>query len=108
MRIGVPKEIKVHEYRVGLVPAAVRELVESGHEVQVQSGAADGIGFDDAESSSRPVCVRAQPAVGETRPVNYSCDGATRSSANCCAARAQVASSSVRPSASCVVNSTSQ
>ena len=33
MRIGVPKEIKVHEYRVGLVPAAARELVEAGHQV---------------------------------------------------------------------------
>ncbi len=49
MRIGVPKEIKVHEYRVGLVPAAVRELVESGHEVVVQTGAAGGIGFSDAD-----------------------------------------------------------
>ncbi|HEX6572004.1 MAG TPA: alanine dehydrogenase [Steroidobacteraceae bacterium] len=49
MRIGVPKEIKVHEYRVGLVPAAVRELVEAGHEVVVQTGAATGIGFADAD-----------------------------------------------------------
>jgi len=49
MRIGVPKEIKVHEYRVGLVPAAVRELVEAGHEVLVQTGAAAGIGFADAD-----------------------------------------------------------
>ena len=49
MRIGVPKEIKVHEYRVGLVPAAVRELVESGHEVVVQTQAAAGIGFADAD-----------------------------------------------------------
>jgi len=49
MRIGVPREIKVHEYRVGLVPAAVRELVESGHPVMVQTGAADGIGFTDAD-----------------------------------------------------------
>ena len=49
MRIGVPKEIKIHEYRVGLVPAAVRELVESGHEVLVQTGAAAGIGFSDAD-----------------------------------------------------------
>jgi alanine dehydrogenase len=49
MRIGVPKEIKVHEYRVGLIPAAVRELVESGHEVVVQTGAAGGIGFVDAD-----------------------------------------------------------
>ena len=49
MRIGVPKEIKVHEYRVGLTPASVRELVEAGHEVLVQTGAAAGIGFTDAD-----------------------------------------------------------
>jgi len=49
MRVGVPKEIKVHEYRVGLVPAAVRELVEAGHEVLVQTGAAAGIGFADTD-----------------------------------------------------------
>jgi alanine dehydrogenase len=47
MRIGVPKEIKIHEYRVGLVPAAVRELVAGGHEVLVQSGAGAGIDFSD-------------------------------------------------------------
>ena len=40
MKIGVPKEIKIHEYRVGLVPAGVRELVDSGHQVIVQSGRA--------------------------------------------------------------------
>ena len=48
MRIGVPKEIKNHEYRVGLVPAGVRELVAAGHEVLVQSTAGAGIGVDDA------------------------------------------------------------
>lgn len=37
MRIGVPKEIKVHEYRVGLTPASVRELTSRGHEVVVQA-----------------------------------------------------------------------
>src|SRR5271168_1508980 len=47
MKIGVPKEIKIHEYRVGLVPAGVRELVDSGHQVLVQRGAGAGIGFDD-------------------------------------------------------------
>lgn len=47
MRIGVPTEIKVHEYRVGLVPAAVRELVAGGHEVLVQSGAGAGIDCSD-------------------------------------------------------------
>src|SRR5688572_27522374 len=48
MRVGVPKEIKNHEYRVGLVPAGVRELVADGHEVLVQSTAGAGIGVDDA------------------------------------------------------------
>jgi len=47
MRIGVPKEIKTHEYRVGLVPASVRELILHGHQVVVQSMAGAGIGFDD-------------------------------------------------------------
>lgn len=47
MRIGVPKEIKTHEYRVGLVPFAVRELVNAGHEVLVEGGAGLGIGAGD-------------------------------------------------------------
>jgi alanine dehydrogenase len=47
MRIGVPKEIKVHEYRVGMTPSAVREAVHHGHEVLVQAGAGAGIGCDD-------------------------------------------------------------
>jgi len=49
MRIGVPREIKVHEYRVGLVPAGVRELVAAGHEVIVESAAGNGIGVDDGQ-----------------------------------------------------------
>ncbi len=48
MRIGVPKEIKPHEYRVGLTPAAVRELIHNGHEVVVETGAGNGIGCPDA------------------------------------------------------------
>ena len=48
MRIGVPTEIKVNEYRVGLVPSSVRELTARGHEVLVQSGAGVGIFADDA------------------------------------------------------------
>jgi alanine dehydrogenase len=47
MLIGVPKEVKTHEYRVGLVPGSVRELVHHGHKVVVESGAGAGIGFDD-------------------------------------------------------------
>jgi alanine dehydrogenase len=48
MLIGVPKEIKNHEYRVGLIPASVRELVHHGHNVLVETKAGSGIGFDDA------------------------------------------------------------
>ena len=47
MRIGVPKEIKNHEYRVGMTPAAVRELTTRGHEVFVETMAGDGIGLGD-------------------------------------------------------------
>ena len=49
MRIGVPKEIKNNEYRVGMVPAGVRELAGAGHEVLVETGAGNGIGVDDAQ-----------------------------------------------------------
>ncbi len=47
MRIGVPKEIKAFESRVGLTPASVRELVAQGHEVLIQQGAGAEIGFPD-------------------------------------------------------------
>ena len=49
MIIGVPKEIKNHEYRVGLTPAAARELIADGHSMFVQSGAGAGIGVEDAD-----------------------------------------------------------
>jgi len=47
VKVGVPKEIKTHEYRIGLTPAGARELAHHGHTVLVQSGAAEGIGFAD-------------------------------------------------------------
>ena len=49
MKIGCPKEIKNHEYRVGLIPAAVRAYVDSGHEVFVQKDAGVGSGISDEE-----------------------------------------------------------
>ena len=49
MHIGVPREIKVHEYRVGLTPASVRELTGRGHRVTVETNAGAGIGFADEE-----------------------------------------------------------
>jgi alanine dehydrogenase len=62
MKIGVPKEIKIHEYRVGLVPAGVRELVDAGHQVLVQSGAGAGIGFDDSHYEAAGASVAARAA----------------------------------------------
>lgn len=47
MLVGVPKEIKPQEYRVGLVPASTREFVSQGHEVYVETGAGAGIGASD-------------------------------------------------------------
>ena len=47
MIIGVPKEIKNNENRVGLTPASVQEYVKRGHDVYVQSTAGNGSGFSD-------------------------------------------------------------
>jgi alanine dehydrogenase len=52
MIIGVPKEIKDNEYRVGLVPSTVRELAEKGHQVLVETGAGLGAGIPDADYSA--------------------------------------------------------
>jgi alanine dehydrogenase len=61
MLIGVPKEVKSHEYRVGLVPGSVRELVHHGHKVVVETGAGAGIGFDDRiyEAAGAEILMRA-------------------------------------------------
>src|ERR1700753_409424 len=54
VEIGVPKEIKTHEYRVGMTPAGVRELLAHGHSVVVEHDAGAGIGFgDDASRGAR-------------------------------------------------------
>ena len=49
MHIGVPKEIKVHEYRVGLTPDSVAELVRIGHTVVVETEAGAGVGYTDSD-----------------------------------------------------------
>ena len=49
MRVGVPKEIKNHEYRVGLTPSSVTELVRAGHGVVVETKAGSGIDFEDQD-----------------------------------------------------------
>ena len=47
MLIGVPKEIKNHEYRVGLTPSSVMELVKHGHQVIIERNAGAGVDFSD-------------------------------------------------------------
>jgi alanine dehydrogenase len=62
MLIGVPREIKVHEYRVGLTPASVRELVAHGHAVLVETGAGAAIGFADAAYAAAGAAIAADAA----------------------------------------------
>jgi alanine dehydrogenase len=57
MIVGVPKEIKTREYRVGMTPAGVRSLVSRGHEVLVESGAGEGSGIRDAEYAAQGAAV---------------------------------------------------
>ena len=52
MHIGVPKETKNHEYRVGLSPSSVREIVSHGHQIVVEQQAGEGIGASDADYRS--------------------------------------------------------
>jgi len=49
MIIGVPKEIKNHEYRVGLIPSSVAELITHGHQLFIETNAGSGIGYEDAD-----------------------------------------------------------
>jgi alanine dehydrogenase len=62
MKIGVPKEIKNHEYRVGLTPASVRELTSQGHSVLVQTGAGAAIGLPDDEYVAAGAVIAADAA----------------------------------------------
>ena len=76
MLVGVPKEIKNHEYRVGLTPGSVRELIHHGHQVVVESEAGAGIGMHDADyrsagasvASAEEVFARAEMVVKVKEP----------------------------------------
>jgi alanine dehydrogenase len=61
MLIGVPKEIKKQEHRVGLVPSSVREFVAHGHHVMVEAGAGAGIGFSDEAYKNAGAIIAATP-----------------------------------------------
>jgi alanine dehydrogenase len=62
MRVGVPKEIKTLEFRVGLVPGSVRELVHQGHEVVVEHDAGAGCGFSDRDYEAAGARIAAEAA----------------------------------------------
>jgi len=62
MRVGTVREIKNHEYRVGLTPESVRELASHGHEVWVETGAGQGIGASDADYEAAGGLVRPDAA----------------------------------------------
>ena len=82
MQIGIPKEIKTHEYRVGATPHSVRELVAHGHRVLVQSGAGAAIGLPDEHyraegaevvDSAEEVFTRAELVVKVKEPQPQEC-----------------------------------
>jgi alanine dehydrogenase len=68
MRVGIPKETKNHEYRVGMTPSSVREMVRHGHHVLVETGAGTGIGADDAQyrNAGATVCQTAAEIFAES------------------------------------------
>ena len=78
MLVGVPKEVKTHEYRVGLVSGSVRELVLHGHQVIVEQDAGAGIGISDADyvragatiaGSAAEIFAKAEMIVKLPRPI---------------------------------------
>ncbi len=68
MEIGVPKEIKNHEYRVGLIPGGVEALVHAGHKVVVQKDAGKAIGFSDE------MYIKAGAEIGDSAERIYQCE----------------------------------
>ncbi|NTV87816.1 MAG: alanine dehydrogenase, partial [Burkholderiaceae bacterium] len=82
MLIGIPKEIKNHEYRVGLTPASVRELTAHGHQVLVQNDAGTAIDLTDAQyvaagaemvASASEIFARAEMIVKVKEPQAVEC-----------------------------------
>ena len=85
MIIGVPKETKVHEYRVGLTPASVHELTRRGHEVRVESGAGAAIDFSDADyrKAGAKIAAGAAAPATSTAPITRSASTASASIVAC-------------------------
>ena len=70
MKIGVAKEIKTLEFRVGMTPAGVHEVVTDGHEVIVETGAGAGIGVTPWPTRRSVTLRRVAPSAGATRPTS--------------------------------------
>ena len=62
MLIGVPKEVKDNEFRVGLIPSSVSELVHHGHRVMVEAGAGLGAGLPDADYEAAGAVLVPEPS----------------------------------------------
>ena len=71
MRVGTVKEVKNHEYRVGLTPESVRELVANGHEVWVEAGAGAGIGASAVGADTGAQAVEGELADCEVEAVDH-------------------------------------
>src|SRR4051794_33828271 len=71
MKVGVPTETKADEYRVALTPAGVREMVEHGHEVLIETGAGEGSAISDAdfEAQGTRILPDAEAVFGEAEMV---------------------------------------
>ena len=70
MLIGVPKEVKNHEYRVGLTPASVLELVKRGHQVIVEADAGAAIDFTDDQYIDVGAEISRSAAISATRALS--------------------------------------
>ena len=62
MLVGIPKEIKTHEYRVGMTPPGERELTQRGHKVPVETNAGHAIGIDDKNYQAAGAAIGADAA----------------------------------------------
>ena len=73
MRVGVPSEVKNHEYRVAITPAGVHELVRNGHQVSVQAGAGLGSSIADAEFAAAGATIAAGTGCSPVRCCSPTC-----------------------------------
>ena len=83
MNIGVPKELKVREYRIGMVPGGVRLLTDAGHKVLIQKDAGIGAGISDNEfisagatilGSAKEVWDNSELIIKVKEPISYEYD----------------------------------